>query len=314
MTTPANPLTGAIVTVEVPVALTLVLTVVGFAVMAKSWTTSVTVTEWERLALVPVTETCLVPDDVNVQESVELPEPVTLDGAILHDDVVLVARLTIPAKPFTEAIVIVADPEAFTFTLRLFGLAAIVKSWTTNVIVTKWDRGALAPVTATCRVPADGNVHESVEAPEPVTLVGEMVHEVLLVARLTVPPKPFRPLMVTVDVPAEAALAVTLVGLAVIVKSWTTNVTVVLWDRLALVAVTPTWNVLMELNVHDRVALPEPVTLVGDREHDEVTFVERLTTPPNPFTGLIVTVEAPAALTSTLTLTGLAVIAKSCTM
>ena len=77
-------------------------------------------------------------------------------------------------------------------------------------------------------VPGDVNVHESVEAPEPVTLVGDTVQEVLLVARLTMPPKPFRPVMVIVEVPAEPALSVTLVGLALIVKSWTTNVAVVL--------------------------------------------------------------------------------------
>jgi len=50
--------------------------------------------------LVPVTETCLVPAVANVQDSVELPDPVTLVGDTLHDAVVLVARLTIPAKPF----------------------------------------------------------------------------------------------------------------------------------------------------------------------------------------------------------------------
>jgi hypothetical protein len=183
-----------------------------------------------------------------------------------------------------------------------------------NVIVTEWDREALVPVTPTWRVPADANVHESVEAPEPFTLDGDTVHEVLLVARLTILPKPFRLVMVTVDMPAEPALVVTLVGLAVIVKSWTTNVTVVLWARLELVAVTPTWSVPTELNVQDNVAFPEPVTLVGDREHDEVVFVDMLTRPPNPFAGLIVIVEVPGELTSTLTLTGLAAIAKSCTM
>lgn len=76
--------------------------------------------------LVPVTDTCFVPVEANVQDSVELPEPVTLVGAMLHDDVVLVARLTTPAKPFTDAIVIVAEPAAFTLTLRLFGLAVTV--------------------------------------------------------------------------------------------------------------------------------------------------------------------------------------------
>jgi len=46
------------------------------------------------------------------------------------------------------------------------------------------------------------NVHDSVELPEPVTLVGDMVHDVLLVVRLTTPPNPFRPVMVMVDVAA----------------------------------------------------------------------------------------------------------------
>jgi hypothetical protein len=77
------------------------------------------------------------------------------------------------------------------------------------------------------------------------------------------------------------------------------------------VPVTPTWNVPVEVNVHDNVEVPEPVTLVGDMVHDEVVFVDRLTGPRNPFTGLIVTVEVPGLLTSTLTLVGLAVIAKS---
>ena len=126
LVTPANPFTAATVIAEVPVALTFTFTLVGFAVIAKSWTTNVTVTECERLVLVPVTETCFVPVDVNVQDSVALPEPVTLVGVTLQDDVVLVARLTVPAKPFTEVIVIVAEPEAFTFTLRLFGLAMTV--------------------------------------------------------------------------------------------------------------------------------------------------------------------------------------------
>jgi len=64
-------------------------------------------------------------------------------------------------------------------------------------------------------------VQDRFELPEPVTLVGERVHEVLLVARLTTPAKPFRPVTVTVEVPAESARTVTDVGLAVTVKSWT---------------------------------------------------------------------------------------------
>jgi len=57
------------------------------------------------------------------------------------------------------------------------------------------------PVTPTWTVPPV-NVQDSVELPDPVTLVGETVHEVLLVVRLTTPANPFRPVTVMVDVAA----------------------------------------------------------------------------------------------------------------
>ena len=47
------------------------------------------------------------------------------------------------------------------------------------------------PVTVTWIVDAVVKVHDSVEEPEPVTLVGVRVHEVLLLARLMTPAKPF---------------------------------------------------------------------------------------------------------------------------
>jgi hypothetical protein len=82
------------------------------------------------------------------------------------------------------------------------------------------------PVTDTWNVPCTVNVHESVALPEPVTLAGDTVQDVLLVARLTTPAKPFNPVTVIAEVPATLTLVVTVVGLAAIVKSWTTNVTV----------------------------------------------------------------------------------------
>jgi len=138
-------------------------------------------------------------------------------------------------------------------------------------------------VTPTWTVPAAGKVHDRVELPEPVTLVGDTVHDVLLVVRLTTPAKPFTAEIVIVEVPAEPALTVTLVGDAVMVKSWTTNVTVTEWDRDPLVPVTNTCLLPVDVKVHDSVALPEPVTLVGDRVHDAVVLVTRLTTPAKPF-------------------------------
>lgn len=62
-------------------------------------------------------------------------------------------------------------------------------------------------------------LHDSVVVPDPITFVGDTVHEVLLVARLTVPAKPFWPTAEIVDIPWALTLTVTLAGLAVIVKS-----------------------------------------------------------------------------------------------
>jgi hypothetical protein len=131
------------------------------------------------------------------------------------------------------------------------------------------------PVTLTSTLRADANVHDSVALPEPVTLAGLTVHEVLLVERLTTPAKPLRPVTVMVEVPAAFTLTVTLDGLAVMVKSWTTYVTVMLWVRLPAVPVTPTWKVPAELNVHDSVTVPDALTLDGDIVH-AVLLVERL--------------------------------------
>ena len=59
------------------------------------------------------------------------------------------------------------------------------------------------------------------ELPEPVTVMGETLHEVLLVTRLTTPAKPFNPVIVIVEVPVAPAFTATDTGLPLIVKSWT---------------------------------------------------------------------------------------------
>ena len=92
----------------------------------------------------------------------------------------------------------------------------------------EWDREPLVPVTETWKTPAAANVHDRVDVPDPVTLVGDTLHEVLLVARLTTPAKLFNPVTVIVELAATPTVAETLAGLAAIVKSWTTKVTVVL--------------------------------------------------------------------------------------
>ena len=88
-------------------------------------------------------------------------------------------------------------------------------------------------------------MHESVEAPEPVTVVGEreQVKPVLgeiAGARPTIPANPCKDPTLNVEVPAAPAFAVTSVGLAARVKSRTVNVTVVECERDPLVPVIMT--------------------------------------------------------------------------
>ena len=56
----------------------------------------------------------------------------------VHDkfvELVVAARTTVPAKPFTGATDIVEVPAILVLTLTLDGLAEIVKSWTWNTTV-----------------------------------------------------------------------------------------------------------------------------------------------------------------------------------
>jgi len=94
----------------------------------------VTVVEWDRDPLVPVTVTVKNPPTDGVQDSVELPEPVTLAGVRVQvmpvDGLGVAVRLTTPVKPLTAVMVIVEVPAWPTLTDTLVGLAAIVKSGT----------------------------------------------------------------------------------------------------------------------------------------------------------------------------------------
>ena len=82
----------------------------------------------------------------------------------------------------------------------------------------------MVPATRMWNAPDVVNVHDSVELPEPVTLVGDMVQLVLLLDRLTTPMKWLRAVTVMVEVAATFTCAATVEGLAVIVKSWTMTV------------------------------------------------------------------------------------------
>ena len=62
-------------------------------------------------------------------------------------------------------------------------------------------------------------MHERFAVPEPVMLVGDIVHEVLFVDRLTIPVKLLIAVMVIVEVPVPLTLTLTVEGLAEIEKS-----------------------------------------------------------------------------------------------
>ena len=79
----------------------------------------------------PVTVTVYDPA-VPLQESVDVPEPVTLVGFRVHvkpvAGLMLGVRLTDAANPSRAVTVMVEAPEAPARTVALIGLAAIVKS------------------------------------------------------------------------------------------------------------------------------------------------------------------------------------------
>jgi len=80
-------------------------------------------------------------------------------------------------------------------------------------------------------LPAGDPVHDRVDVPEPpVMLVEVRVHdrlvELVVTARVTVPVNPLTGATVIVEVPAALTFTLTLVELAVTVKSWTWYVTV----------------------------------------------------------------------------------------
>ena len=99
------------------------------------------------------------------------------------------------------------------------GEAFSVKSVTVKVTVVEWVRSPLVPVKVTRAVDGEENVHDRVELPAPVTLVGETVQAVLLVARPTIPAKPLRLVMLIVEDPGDPTKTVDVDGFALIWKS-----------------------------------------------------------------------------------------------
>jgi len=237
-------------------------------------------------------------------------------------------RLTVPVNPLTAVSVIVEVPEApASIWAGDTAPAAIVKSRTVNVTVAEWDSAPLVPVTVTVYVPA-GPEHDRVDvwdAPRTM-LVGLRVHvkpagETVDV-NATVPVKPLTGATVIVEVAVAPARAVTLVGLAVTVKSAaapTVTATVAEWESVPLVPVTVTVKVAAFVPVHDSVevwAAPK-TTLAGLRVHVRPageTVAVRATVPVNPLTGVTVMVDDPEPPDAKLMLVGLAVTVKSRTV
>lgn len=179
----------------------------------------------------PVIVTRYVPLTVEEHDRVAVPEPVTLLGVIAPQvrpaGTVSVSDTT-PANPLRPVTVMVEIADWPTSTAA--GEVAVrVKSgagFTVNVTVAECTRVPLVDVTVTAKVPVEVNVQDSVEVPEPVMVVGDSVHATLFALSEEVPENPFSAASVIVDVPAVFTVTVTLVGLALIEKSWTMKVTV----------------------------------------------------------------------------------------
>ena len=84
----------------------------------------------------PVTVTWVNWYELKVQDSVAVPEPVTVPGVIVQE-VLLVDKDTAPVNPSRGEMEIVDDPDAPAFSVRLVGLAEILKSGGGTVSITK---------------------------------------------------------------------------------------------------------------------------------------------------------------------------------
>ena len=107
----------------------------------------VAVAECDRVPLVPVIGSEKVPAVVELQDTVAVPDPVTVPGVIapqVSPEGTVSVSVTTPVNPLTAAIVMVED--AAVFTVVLGDVAVIVKSVTVNVAVVEWDNVPLVPV------------------------------------------------------------------------------------------------------------------------------------------------------------------------
>jgi len=103
----------------------------------------VAVTVTVNVLAIPLHDRVVVPE---VPRLIEVAENEQLNP---DDGEVEFVRATVPVKPFTDVTLIVELPTAPARTVTLDGLAATVKSWTVDAIVTECESGRLLPVTVT---------------------------------------------------------------------------------------------------------------------------------------------------------------------
>ena len=115
-----------------------------------------------------------------------------------------------------------------------------------------------------------------------------------VVVTVTVPANPFNAVIVIVEVPEMPVVRARVDGLAETMKSTTVNVAVVLWIMLPLFPVMVRVYVDAVEELHDTVAVPEPVRLLGviaPQLSPAGTLSVRATMPVNPLLGVSVSVD-----------------------
>jgi hypothetical protein len=144
-----------------------------------------------------------------------------------------------------------------------------------------------------------------VAVPEPVIVLGVIAPQVspdgTVSVRVTTPANPLS--AVTVMVEVDEPPAGTEAGdVAAMVKSTKLKVAVAVWTSGLLVPVMVRVYVPATVELHDTVAVPEPVTLVGviaPHVRPDGPVSVRLTVPVNPFSAVTVIVEVADWVTST---------------
>lgn len=160
-----------------------------------------------------------------MQDRVDVPVPPPIVAGLSEQlrfvEFMTTETTTVPAKPLTGETVMVDGPETIPLIETEVGLDASVKSWTVKVTVVECERPALVPVTITWIVEVDEKLHDRVALPELTKLDGVIAHAVLFVVKVTAAENPFTGVTLTVEVPDAPTSTLTLVGVAVMAKSWT---------------------------------------------------------------------------------------------